>query len=990
MKEYSKNMVKTSGKLSKLLAMLLVVAMVLSTMTFNFTVFAANANQAFTLTAKIEDTDDNYDKGDTITVGIYAKVPDGSANIGSFQFQISARNDNYDLKEITSELTGEKKANVNNGKFAFSRNTADSIVIGTTDVKIATAKYVATNATTVREEIAISSAEVTPVGYDGNSGEITKVAATANLFNIKVTFADSEGITPFDDAVAYAKYNVAGLYTTQAYSEPFTAPTATAAEGYRLYAESAYWSIGGEFKTAADIAAMKFTEDKTATATAVKQYKITLDDGEGTWVGEAPAIIVADTGKKFSEIGMPGAEKLTAPAGKVFEGWKIDGTTYAMDALDTVTVTKDLTVTAMFTDGEFGWSEVSTNATVTVTAGVTDNKAKHGRDITFTATADTGYAITEVRYTVGGADKGAIIPVDGVYTISGSAITGDVKVEVTTLKYHTVTFTASAGTTFAEGAKTKAYVVDGQSKLYASVEELAAQDATTFTLPAYTVGTGYRAADDGLKWKIGEDAKTDAALASYPFMANTEIKTYVIKTWVVTFKVASNGTFAGGSTTDITKTVDNGYVIKASDVPETSPATGYVFDAWTDAAPEGQTVSDDVIYTATFKHGTYDFSFSSVTGITVTDITGVDANKATHGTDVTFKLTVNDKLATLTAVKYKVGDNEAQPITADGGVYTVPGSAITASTTVLFETTGKVAVTFSAVNGTVKTNTVYVEIGSKVSAEQFASVDAKPNAYYELDGWYQGETKLEVPVTDVTIAKATEFTVKYKLIVRNVTAEGLEVTYETGYDNPVHGSDLKFTIAKSGSVIMDVYYAIGEGSATEITPTAEGVYTIEGANITDDITITVNAVEGTISFIARGDYKALVNENRNKKIIVFSTAKVADNKYTIGSADMFWSSKYNAYVAWVADTLSEDLKVISHTIAKAAGTTVEIGYTGDVNGDGYVTASDAGIINDCLQNVRITDTSDRMLFELDVEGTDVGNKVVTTADIVYVINKAVE
>ena len=189
---------------------------------------------------------------------------------------------------------------------------------------------------------------------------------------------------------------------------------------------------------------------------------------------------------------------------------------------------------------------------------------------------------------------------------------------------------------------------------------------------------------------------------------------------------------------------------------------------------------------------------------------------------------------------------------------------------------------------------------------------------------------------------------------------------------------------------MDVYYAIGKGSATEITPTAEGVYTIEGANITDDITITVNAVEGTISFIARGDYKALVNENLNKKIIVFSTAKVADNKYTIGSADMFWSSKYNAYVAWVADTLSENVKVISHTIAKAAGAAVEIGYAGDVNGDGNVTASDAGIINDCLQEARITGTSDKMLFELDVEGTDVGNKVVTTADIVYVINKAVK
>lgn len=985
-------MVKTSGKLSKLLAMLLVVAMVLSTMTFNFTVFAANANQAFTLTAKIDDADSNYNKGETITVGIYAKVTEGTANIGSFQFQIAAGNDNYDLTAITSDLTGEKKANTTNGKFAFSRNTADIITIGTEDVKIATATYVATNATTVSESIAISAAEITPVGYDGNSGEITKVAATANLYNIKVTFADSEGITAFDDAVAYAKYDEAGLYTAQDYAEAFVAPTATAAEGYRLYADSAYWAIGGEYKTAADIAGMKFTADATATATAVKQYKITLAAGEGTWVGgEAPEVIVADTGKLFSEIGIPSADAVTAPAGKVFEGWEIDGTTYAADALNTVSVTKDLTVTAKFADGEFAWSETSANATVAVLSGITDDKAKHGTDITFTAAADASYAITEVRYTVGGALKGTITPVDGVYTIDGDDITGAVAVEVTALKYHTVTFTASAGTTFSTAALT-AYVVDGQSKLYASVAELAAQGESTFTLPAYTVAEGYRAADADLKWKIGEDAKTDAALASYTFAANTEIKTYVIKTWVVTFAVGTNGAFAEGATANITKTVDDGYVILASDVPAIFPATGYVFDAWTAGAPEGQTVSGDVTYTATFKDGTYDFTFASTAGIEVTDITGVDANKATHGTDVTFKLTVDSTVATLSSVSYKVNGNAAVVIEADeDGVYTVPGSAITATTTVSFATTGKVAVTFKAENGTVTANTVYVEIGSKVTAEQLASVGAKANAYYELDGWYQGETKLDVAVTDVVITEATEFTVKYKLIVRNVTADGLDVTYVEDYATPVYGSDVKFTIAKAGSVIMDVYYAIGAGEATEITPTAEGVYTIAGANITDDITITVNAVEGTISFITRADYKALVDENLDKKIIVFSTQKLpVDNKYTIASADMFWSSKYNAYVAWVDAELSEDLKVIGPTIAKAGGLTVEIGYAGDVNGDGYITASDAGIINDCLQDARITVTSDKMLFELDVEGTDAGNKMVTTADIVFVIDAAVK
>ena len=137
-------------------------------------------------------------------------------------------------------------------------------------------------------------------------------------------------------------------------------------------------------------------------------------------------------------------------------------------------------------------------------------------------------------------------------------------------------------------------------------------------------------------------------------------------------------------------------------------------------------------------------------------------------------------------------------------------------------------------------------------------------------------------------------------------------------------------------------------------------------------------------FIARDEYKAIVDENLDEKILVVTTAKVDGKAYQYKGANMFYSSEYGAYVAWVAD--ADTAELAPGYLAVVETPAVEIAYDGDVNETTDVTAADAGIINDSLHDQRATTTSDLMLFELDVDG----NKIVTTADITEVLETAVQ
>jgi len=74
---------------------------------------------------------------------------------------------------------------------------------------------------------------------------------------------------------------------------------------------------------------------------APKTFTVSYDAGDGS--GTPPASQTVEDGKS---INLPGKGSLTAPAGKEFDGWKGDGSTYSTG--DSYTVTKDVTFTAQW------------------------------------------------------------------------------------------------------------------------------------------------------------------------------------------------------------------------------------------------------------------------------------------------------------------------------------------------------------------------------------------------------------------------------------------------------------------------------------------------------------------------------------------------------------------------------------------------------------------------------------------------------------------
>lgn len=994
-------MVKT--RLSKVLAMLLALTMVLSTMVIDFTAFADNANVPFTVTAKVDNT--NYNKGDTVTVEYYATA-EANQNIGSYQFKVAYDASKLTLESLVNNLTGgTSKSSTTSGKVAWAREGEGAVVIGAAEVKLATATFKTKHDATA-EGVAISAdaIEITPQGYDGNVAP-TVVPTAVNLWNITVTFSGDTGIENNVTGTAYVKYNEAGLYTSNDYNATYTPVDAVAKNTYRLYDTTEakrYWLIRGEHKSAAEIAQMTFTANATALATTVKQYTITFEAGEGSFVGNAPSAIIIDTGKKLSTVELPGAGAFNAPDGKNFAGFKIKNTETVVNG-ETV-VESDLVLVAIYADGEYAWSTTPNQSTINVTAGVTGNKVKHGTDVKFTVTANDGYVVEEVRYSVGGGSSNELqAEDDGSYKIPGSAITGNIAVEVITLQYHTVTFKKGTGVVAFDDIK---YVVaHGTKTLYANTDDLLAKQ-NAVSVPTTVADTGYRLPTDASaaegKWNDGVNNVTVAQIQDKSFEADAVYTARAIKVWTVTFTAGANGTLAAGAVESITR--DDGYVLQASDIPAYEPAAGYVFDKWVEGAQDtvigetlvGQEIKADKAYKVTFKDGTYKVNFATLNGVSVIEKTGLDGeSNAVHGTAVTFKLNVNPEVVSVSKVYYTVNGNETKNYIgpAEGtGIYTIPGDKITAVINVGYESTDMIAVNLvSGANVTgIVPATLYVVQGGYLSAEQVNSIVATYAPGWEFENWYDSENEVVADLKAVPINAETSFTLKAKKSKRTITADGLNVTYTEGYTDAdaVIDVPVKFTITKDGAIVTKVYYKVGtEGSPVEAAQVG-GVYTIPGTAILDNIAITVDSVAGSFEFITRNEYKALVTENADKQIVVFNTAKLPENHYAIATKAMYWSEKYNAYVAWVGATATA--QTLAPTLETLAGEAEAIAYTGDINNDGNVTAADAGIINDCLQGQRISTTTEKMLFMLDYDAVGEGLKVITTKDMVDVLTEAVK
>ena len=914
----------------------------------------------------------HYNAGETVTVTVSAF---GNGSINSFGFTPDFDSGKLTLGEVTVLVSGGLlRHDSASGKTGYVVNSETGIALGADGANataLAKITFTANANVNTATEIQLTGLEMTKPGQKTGDTVSLEAPLTVNLHDLRVTLKAANGtINGEKNVTLYAKYGETSLYSDAARKEKATV-SVNANDGYRLNNKTGekLWKCGAaEYADFDAIKGLTFTDSKTFDLQTTKVWTVsfnTTDVTGGSLSTNDP--ITVDDGTKLIAANLP---KATANTGYAFTGWTAGDTAIEPDAY---TVNGNITLKPVFTVQSYDFTCTQNQSTVSVTAGVTGGKATYGKDVTFTVTPSEGYVVTDVRYTVGSGTSTPLTANSGVYTITGSMITGNVTVEVVTVKYVTVTFQAGTGNTLTGGAV--AYAKSGVAGLYTDTTFM-----TQFTVPTPTAQEGYRLAD-----KTGEVLWKDANGMGYTaetvktavFSADTVLTAQSVKTYKVTFESANSAkaTVTGSLTLDAGKTI--------TAIPAATYTAGYTFKEWqiggtayaSDEDLKAVAINSDSIVTLVAKDASYSATLNGGAAAEITDVTGITDGQAVHGTDITFKLKAKTGYK-VTAVAYRISGGDAVTLTPANGVYTIPGDAITGHVTLQLTSNETVTVTFMAGgNGSVGGTFAFIlDKGGKLTAAQLNAVTKTGAAGYTFKEWQIGDAaKTETEILDTAFVADTTITAVFEHATYNVAAAGTNGVPTTA----THGKDLTFTPTVEGKIVVGVTAKIG-GTDVAVTKNANGSYTISGNAITGDLTITAQTVDGSWDFIGKDSYFAL---SADKKIAVLATGKLDAGNYLLNGEEMYWSSKYNAYVKIVGQ--DETAQTLTAKLAFNAGVAAQtLSYTGDINGSNTVTPADGGMINDELHSVtRGYQLTEKERLEMDVNG----DQKVTTADIVAIL-----
>ena len=920
----------------------------------------------------------HYNAGETVTVTVSAF---GNDSINSFGFTPVFDSGKLALGEVTALVTGGSlKQNPENGKTGYVVDSEKGITLGTGGANataLAKITFTANADVNAATEIKLIGLEMTPIGQSKGDSASLEAPLTVNLHDLRVKLAAGNGtINNGASLTLYAKYGENGLYSDPARKTP-AAVTAAAKDGYRLNNKTGenLWLCGDTGYASFDaINGLTFTGSKTFDLQTTKVWTVSFDTNGvtgGSLSTKDP--ITVDDGTKLSAAGLPTA---TANTGYAFTGWKVGTDSSTVDT-NTYEVKDNITLTPVFTVQSYDFTYTQNESTVSVTAGVEAGKATYGQNVTFTVTPNAKHIVKQVSFTVGGSGTAkTITPVDGVYTIPGAAIVGAVALEITTVPYYTVTFKAGTGTEFT--SKTVYTLGTG----FYTDTTFAADKVTEAPTPAEQ--EGYRLAD-----QTGEALWKDANGTGYTaetvntavFSADTVLTAQSVKTYKVTFVSAEP---AKASITG-SLTLDEGATI--TEIPAVTYTAGYTFKEWqigettyaSDEALKAVAINSDTTVTLAAKDASYSATLNGGAAAEITDVTGITDGQAVHGTPITFKLTAKPGYK-VTAVAYQINGGDAVTLTLTDGVYTIPGAAITGPVALQLTSNETVTVTFAAgENGSVGGTTAFVlDKGGKLTADQLNAVKKTGNAGYTFKEWQiGGAAKTETDILNTAFDANTTVNAVFDHATYSVAAEGTNGVPATA----THGTALTFTPTVDGKIVVGVTAKIGATVVT-VTKNADGSYTISGDAITGNLTITAQTVDGSWDFIGKDSYIAL---SADKKIAVLATGKLDAGNYLLNGEEMYWSSKYGAYVKIVGkDETAETLTAKLAFNASVAEQTLS--YTGDINGSNTVTPADGGMINDELHSVaRLYVLTEKERLEMDVNG----DKKVSTEDIMCILRKYV-
>ena len=192
------------------------------------------------------------------------------------------------------------------------------------------------------------------------------------------------------------------------------------------------------------------------------------------------------------------------------------------------------------------------------------------------------------------------------------------------------------------------------------------------------------------------------------------------------------------------------------------------------------------------------------------------------------------------------------------------------------------------------------------------------------------------------------------------------------------------TLANSTSATL----GFDETATLNVTLENDDIKTGFTPDTEDSAVIELEVIAFEYFFIYDDEYMAL---EEGTKIFCIK-ADTNDCTYSLDGKKLVYSDKYKAHLVIIADdasTADEEMLASAVTVASGAADTVD--YSGDVNGDGTVTAGDAALISSLLHAYATGKTmegiDDMMRLRADFHTT--GSAYVTVSDCSAVLHKTV-
>ena len=521
----------------------------------------------------------------------------------------------------------------------------------------------------------------------------------------------------------------------------------------------------------------------------------------------------------------------TAQIGYRFVGWATEPNGEPIDTAGGVPLVGKpdsegkVTLYAVYEEAKYAFSVTDENELISDITGVTDgNTVLLGQDITFRVNAPSDGMSAIATVTIGGIEY-PIEPKDGLYTIAGEAVTGDIVVTVTVTQSeepvtYKITYVLNGGEGAALGAfeegiglsslpvPTKAgntfagwYTTsDFSGEAVTSIAADAVSDVTLYakwTPNTYSVNYSNLA---GGEVSLTEGAPNAVYGTDYSF---TLVETGEIPA-IVTVTI-------GGSPIDV-QPVENVYTI------------------------EGEEIVGDISVTVSISHVKVTYRQAEHVSY------GENALLAEKNAPFTF--TVNAEQGyVITEVSVTQEGGSPVPVTGENGTYSfaVTDKAITVSATVR-----AVRYTIEFDNGEETfAQTLSAEYGQDVTLTDVGSLDGFVPEHYTFEGWSLTPNGEKAYDDGATVRNLTVIDGDTVTLYAVLTAEQFTVTVgeTSGFElsdlpEATYGQDYVVRISDADSYVYDITAKIGTREQKLEYDDVRGVFVLDSEYVTDDIAIS--------------------------------------------------------------------------------------------------------------------------------------------------------